>query len=134
MSAVVGLGIDVVELRRFAAVLARHGEAFERRVFLPGEVRPHRSRLARDAHLAGLFAAKEAALKALGTGWAHGLVFRQIEVVRDALGAPSLRFHAAAAERARERRVARALLSITHDGPVAAAVVVLEGGAPEVHP
>jgi len=131
VSGVVGLGIDVVDLRRFERVLARHGEAFERRVFLADELRARRPTAARAAHLAGLFAAKEAALKALGTGWAHGLVFRQIEVVRDGLGAPLLRFHSAAAERARERGVGRALVSITHDGPVAAAVVVLEGSPAE---
>lgn len=127
MSRVVGLGVDVVDRRRFASVLARHGEAFERRVFLPAEIRPRPAGAARAAHLAGLFAAKEAALKALGTGWAHGLAFRHVEVERDRLGAPSLRFHGAASRRAQELGVERVLVSITHDGPVAAAVVVLEG-------
>lgn len=131
MSRVVGLGIDVVDLGRFASVVARHGEALERRVFLAGEIRSRRTSVARAVHLAGLFAAKEAALKALGTGWAHGLVFRHVEIERGEHGAPSLRFHAAAARRARELGVERILLSITHDGPVAAAVVVLEGSSPE---
>jgi holo-[acyl-carrier protein] synthase len=131
VSRVLGLGLDVVDRHRFGAVLARHGGAFERRVFRDGEIRPQVAGAARVTHLAGLFAAKEAALKALGTGWAHGLAFRQIEIARDGNGAPGIRFHAAAAERAQALGVERALLSITHDGAVAAAVVVLEGVAAE---
>jgi holo-[acyl-carrier protein] synthase len=131
LSRVLGLGVDVVEVARFARVLARHGETFERRVFLSGEAGARRTAAARAAHLAGLFAAKEAALKALGTGWAHGLVFRHVEIERDERGAPALRLHGAAARRARELGVERSLVSITHDGPVAAAVVVLEGSPPE---
>jgi holo-[acyl-carrier protein] synthase len=127
VSRVVGLGLDVVDRRRFAELLGRHGAALERRLFRDGEIRPGAAGAARATHLAGLFAAKEAALKALGTGWARGLAFRQIEVARDGHGAPGLRFHDAAADRARALGVARALLSITHDGGVAAAVVVLEG-------
>jgi len=131
VSRIVGLGLDVVDRARFAGVLARHGAAFERRVYRDGEIRPRTSGAARADHLAGLFAAKEAALKALGTGWAHGLAFRQVEVARDRHGAPGLRFHDAAAARAAALGVERALLSITHDGPVAAAVVVLEGRSVE---
>jgi holo-[acyl-carrier protein] synthase len=131
VSRVVGLGLDVVDRARFAAVLERHGAAFERRVYRDGEIRPGATGSARANHLAGLFAAKEAALKALGTGWAQGLAFRQIEVARDRHGAPGLLFHGAAAARAAALGVERALLSITHDGPVAAAVVVLEGRSSE---
>ncbi|HLF55583.1 MAG TPA: holo-ACP synthase [Thermoanaerobaculia bacterium] len=125
MSAIVGIGLDVVDLARFQGVLERHGEAFTRRIFREGEIRPSAGS-ARVAHLGGLFAAKEAAMKALGTGWALGVGFRQVEIARDAAGAPSLRFHDEALRRAEALGVATAHLSITHDGRIAAAVVVLE--------
>jgi len=124
---VLGLGLDLVDLERFAGVLARHGDALLRRVVRPGEAREGVAGVAQVAHLAGLFAAKEAAMKALGTGWGGGVGFQQIEVRRDERGAPRLRFHGAAERRAASLGVALAHLSITHDGKVAAAVVVLEG-------
>ena len=124
---IVGLGIDVVDLARFQGVLERHGEAFVRRVFREGEARPSAGS-ARVAHLGGLFAAKEAAMKALGTGWALGVGFRQIEIGRDDAGAPVVRFHGEAERRARALGAERCHLSITHDVRIAAAVAVLERG------
>jgi len=130
--AILGLGIDLVELERIAAIHERHGDAFARRFCRPGEVAPRRGS-ALVEHLGGLFAAKEAVLKALGTGWAQGLAFRQVEVVRDESGAPGVRLHGAAEERSRKLGVARIHLSITHERKHAAAVAVLEGaGAPQV--
>jgi holo-[acyl-carrier protein] synthase len=126
---IVGIGLDVVDLARFQGVLERHGESFVRRVFREGEARPSAGS-ARVAHLGGLFAAKEAAMKALGTGWALGVGFRQIEIGRDEAGAPSVRFHGPAARRAEALGVGRCHLSITHDGRIAAAVAVLERSAP----
>jgi len=128
MSRIVGLGLDLVDLERMARLLERHGEAAVRRFCREGEVRPG-SGAARIAHLAGLFAAKEAAMKALGTGWGLGVGFRQIEVVRAASGAPSLRLHERAAARAEELGVGALHLSITHDARAAVAVVVLEAAA-----
>jgi holo-[acyl-carrier protein] synthase len=126
MNRIVGIGLDLVDLDRFALALERHGEPFVTRICREGEVKPLVGR-PRAAHLAGLFAAKEAAMKALGTGWAEGVGFRQIEVERAAGGAPRLRLHGAAAERAAALGVTASHLSITHDGRSAAAVVVLEG-------
>jgi holo-[acyl-carrier protein] synthase len=122
---IVGIGLDVVDLGRLAHLLERHGEAFVRRVCLDGEARVT-SGPARTAHVGGLFAAKEAAMKALGTGWAAGVTFRQIEVVRAPGGAPTLRLHGEAERRARALGVERSHLTISHDGRSAAAVVVLE--------
>ena len=122
---IVGLGLDVVDLDRFAGVIGRQGEALVRRVYRDGEIRRGEGP-ARIAHLAGLFAAKEAALKALGTGWGGGLGFRQIEIRRDERGAPGLAFHDRALERAAALGVVNSRLSISHDGRFAAAVVVLE--------
>jgi holo-[acyl-carrier protein] synthase len=129
MSRIVGLGIDVVDRTRIARLLERHGEAFLHRVFLAGEVRLEESAQAsrRADHVAGLFAAKEAAMKALGTGWAKGVGFLQIETCRQPSGAPSLRLHGEARRRGESLGVERLWLSISHDGSTAVAVVVLEG-------
>jgi holo-[acyl-carrier protein] synthase len=122
---IVGVGLDVVEVARIAAMLERHGERVLERICRPGEV--DRSRASLDQHVAGLFAAKEAVLKALGTGWAEGLGFRQVEVVRGAGGQPGVRLHDAAAARARELGIATIHLSISHERAWAAAVAVAEG-------
>jgi holo-[acyl-carrier protein] synthase len=129
MSAIVGIGLDLVDLERLGSVLARHGEAFVERICRDGECRRTTDDAARVAHVGGLFAAKEAALKALGTGWAAGLAFRQVEITRSAAGAPLLALHGAAQRRADALGVRRSHLSISHDGRTAAAMVVLEGEA-----
>ena len=122
-----GLGIDVVELDRIEAALARFSERFLARILTPAErAALPASRLARTA---GLFAAKEAAVKALGTGWGGGVGWRDVEVTRDAAGAPALALHRAAAARAAALGSARAHVSISHDGGLAIAVVVLDASA-----
>ena len=119
------LGLDLAEVDRVAAVLDRWGDRFLDRIFRPGEIsRSRRHARARAEHVAGRFAAKEAAMKALGTGW-RGLAFRDIEVGRDPRGKPILSFHGRALARARELRVVEAEVSITHTKTVAAAVVAL---------
>jgi holo-[acyl-carrier protein] synthase len=125
VSRIVAVGIDLVEVARIAALLERHPERFLERICRPGEV--DRARVPLQQHVAGLFAAKEAVLKALGTGWAQGVGFRDVEVVRDAAGAPGVRLHGGAAERARLLGGDRVHLSITHERSHAAAVAVLEG-------
>jgi holo-[acyl-carrier protein] synthase len=121
-----GLGIDLVELARFERVLARHAGRIEERLFTPAERADCEARPDRSQALAARFAAKEAAMKALGTGWARGIAFRQIEVRRDPSGAPQLLLHEAAARRAADLGVRLAHVSLTHQPGVAAAVVVLE--------
>ena len=130
MTQVLGLGLDLVDRRRIERLLERHGDAFLRRVFLDGEIRAGVGATGKAAHVAGLFAAKEAAMKALGTGWAQGVGFRQIEVLRQASGAPALRFPGEARRRATALGVRNLWLSIRHDGASAVAVVVLEGVPP----
>jgi holo-[acyl-carrier protein] synthase len=122
---IVGIGIDLVETGRFRRVLEAWGERFERRVFTTAEVEACRGRADRVEGLAARFAAKEACLKALGTGWSQGLAPRQVEVVREG-GRPSIRLHGAADARARALDVGRILLSLTHEASAAAAFVVLE--------
>jgi holo-[acyl-carrier protein] synthase len=124
---IVGLGIDLVETERVERILARHGERFERRVFTGAELAECGRRADRIHSLAARFAAKEACLKALGTGWSQGLGFADVEVVCTSDGAPTLRLAGRAAERARELGVEVTHVSLTHQPRTAAAVVVLEG-------
>ncbi len=127
---IVGLGLDIVDLSRLERAIERHGERFVQRFCRSGEVEP-RAGLARLQHLAGLFAAKEAVMKALGTGWGDGVSFLQVEVRRDGpRSAPAVRLHDRAREVATGLGVDHVHLSISHDGPVAAAVAVLEGSTP----
>ena len=119
------LGIDLTEVDRIAQALERWGDRFVVRIFRPGELSPGRRHpRARAQHVAGRFAAKEAAMKALGVGW-RGVAFREIEVGRDSRGKPLLAFHGRALVRARELRVASAEVSISHSNQAAVAVVAL---------
>jgi holo-[acyl-carrier protein] synthase len=118
------LGIDLTEIERVAGVLERHGERFLARVFRPGELRLRAQSRGFAEHVAGRFAAKEAAMKALGTGW-RGLAFRDVEIGRDARGKPLVSFHGQALVRARSLKVLSAEVSITHGRQIAAAVVAL---------
>jgi holo-[acyl-carrier protein] synthase len=121
-----GIGIDLVDLERLRQVLARHGARFVDRVLTAAErdfCHAHRDPV---PHIAARFAAKEAALKALGTGLASGIRWADLEVERGTDGAPSLLLRGAAERLARERGVRTAHLSLTHDRATAAAVVVLE--------
>lgn len=122
---IAGLGLDITELDRIASSWERHGERFARRILSESE------RAGMPAgnpvpYLAARFAAKEAAVKALGTGFSQGIGFQEIEVVSDDLGKPVMNFSGPALERARALGVSRALVSLTHGRDVAAAVVVLE--------
>ena len=124
------LGLDLTEVDRVAGVLERHGERFLARVFLPGEIRlARRHPRAFAEHVAGRFAAKEAAMKALGLGW-RGLAFRDIEIGRDPRGKPLVTFHGKAAARAEALAVRCVEVSITHGRDTAAAVVALLTAAP----
>lgn len=121
---VAGIGTDLCEVPRIAEAVARHGDRFLARLFLGGEVRRQRSSPAFAEHVAGLFAAKEAAMKALGTGM-RGIAFREIEIVRTAGGPPRLAFHGRAARRAEALGVKAAHVTITHTRTLASAVVLL---------
>lgn len=128
MNAVVGHGVDVVEVARIARMLADHADRFADRCFTPAE-QAYCSASARRAaeHYAVRFAAKEAVLKALGRGLGEGLSLREIEVVRAASGEPSLVLHGGAATIAHERGVARWLISLSHTESVAMASVIALG-------
>jgi holo-[acyl-carrier protein] synthase len=125
------LGLDLTEVSRVARILERWNERFIERVFLPGELRrARRHPRAFAEHVAGRFAAKEAAMKALGTGW-RGVAFREIVIERDLSGKPRLSLRGRALDRARALGVTAAEISISHTSDLAAAVVALQTGEPE---
>jgi holo-[acyl-carrier protein] synthase len=122
---IIAIGLDATDLPRIRDVIARYGEKFTRRVFTDGEIAYCTRRRDPVPHYAGRFAAKEAAMKALGTGHARGVLWRDIEVVRAPGGPPQLQFHGRAAERLVSLRASRALLTITHSETLALAQVLL---------
>lgn len=124
---IVGLGIDIAEIDRIEAAIRRHGQPFLNRVYTPAEIRyceEHRNRYERYA---GRFAAKEAGMKALGTGWRRGVRWVDLEVVRVRGGKPTLALHGRAEEIAAELGVNSISMSITHSGNLAVAQVIFEG-------
>ena len=121
---ILGLGIDVTEVARIAASHTRFGRRFLERILTPQEIAamPRQS----GTWLAGRFAAKEAAVKALGTGFSQGIGPVHVEVVHTPLGGPQLRFHGPALKQAETLGVRQSRLSISHERLVAVAVVILE--------
>ena len=123
---IVGTGIDIAEVPRIAASIERFGRRFVERVFTPDEIRYCESKANKAERYAGRFAAKEAAMKALGTGWSRGVTWQDVEVQRVPGGRPTMVFHGKAAEFFRQLGAARAHLSITHTQESAMAQVILE--------
>jgi holo-[acyl-carrier protein] synthase len=124
---ILGIGFDLLEVSRMARSLEEHGDRFVARIFTEGEILECAGRLDRAQALAARFAAKEACLKALGTGWAQGLNFQQVEVLKAEGGRPELELSGAARERAGRMGVRAIHVSLTHQKGMAGAVVVLEG-------
>jgi holo-[acyl-carrier protein] synthase len=124
---IVGTGIDIAEVPRIGQAIERFGERFLQRIFTAGEIRYCDSKANRVERYAARFAAKEAAMKALGTGWACGVRWIDIEVVRERSGKPTLRLAGVACEIARGLGVKNIALTITHDGNTALALVIFEG-------
>ena len=122
---ILGLGIDVCPVERIQGIIERHGAVFTERVFTAGERAHAGSGVVRAERLAARWAAKEAAIKALGAP--PGTKWHDLEVVNDDDGAPSLALRGAAAERAAALGTSRTWISLSHAGGVAVAVVVLEG-------
>jgi holo-[acyl-carrier protein] synthase len=123
---IVGTGIDIAEVPRIAASIARFGDRFLQRIFTEGEIRYCDSKANRAERYAARFAAKEAAMKALGTGWNYGVRWRDIEVRRQPGGRPTLAFHGKAAEFAAKLKTTNVALSLTHTADEALAQVILE--------
>jgi holo-[acyl-carrier protein] synthase len=123
---IVGLGLDIAEVDRIEAAIRRHGAPFLERIFTPAEASYCQRFKNKFERYAARFAAKEAAMKALGTGWSHGVRWRDIEVTREATGKPTLRLAGAALQIADRLGVKNISVSITHSGNLALAQVIFE--------
>src|SRR5271157_2789215 len=121
------MGVDLAEVERVRAAIERHGERILRRLYTSKErAYCERSRNKYERY-AGRFAAKEAAMKALGTGWRRGIRWVDLEVVREPGGRPTIRLDGEARKIAEELGVKRIALSITHTEAQALAQVIFEG-------
>jgi len=127
MKMIIGTGIDIVNIERIERVMGRWGDHFLGRVYTEREI----SWCQRKSHspecFAIRFAAKEAFLKAIGTGLRNGIEWTDIEVENDPIGKPLLSLHRRAKEVAHARRIERIFLTLSHDRPFAVAHVLLEG-------
>lgn len=124
---ILGIGIDIVEIDRIREMRERQGERFLHFCFTDAEIAYAFSKKNVDESLAARFAAKEAAMKAIGTGWGEGITFRLIEVVREEEGRPRLVFHGKAWELLHRMGVMASHLSLSHSAHYAIAQVVIEG-------
>jgi holo-[acyl-carrier protein] synthase len=123
---IVGTGIDLAEVPRIEASIARFGDRFLHRVFTEAEIRYCESKANRVERYAARFAAKEAAMKAIGTGWSHGVTWRDVEVCRQRGGRPTITFHGKAAAFAAKLGAVHIALSLSHTKEYAIAQVILE--------
>jgi len=126
---IIGMGVDIAETSRIQEAMDRHGERFLQRVFTAAEIaycRQHRNCCER---FAARFAAKEAAMKALGTGWRRGITWHDFEVSNMPNGKPCLQLSGKALEVCRSMGGTRILVSLTHSGPYALAQVIIEGAS-----
>jgi holo-[acyl-carrier protein] synthase len=121
---IIGIGIDATDIPRIEAAIERYGDRFLGRIYTERERAYCSAKFDSMPSYAGRFAAKEAAMKALGTGHSHGVAWRGIEVVRGG-GAPRLEFHGGALRVFQALGATRALLTITHSDTLAMAQVML---------
>ena len=126
---ILGSGVDLCEVPRIEAAVARYGSRFLERIFTAREIAYADRKANRFERYAARFAAKEAGMKALGTGWHSGIAWRDFEVVNLPSGRPTLNFHGRAAEVAAKLGVRHVALSLTHTKDHALAMVILEGEA-----
>ena len=124
---IVGTGVDLAEVPRIKSAIERYGARFVERVFTPAEIAYVERKANRFERYAARFAAKEAGMKAIGTGWRRGVRWQDFEVANLPSGKPTLRFHGVAAQFAQKLGVQNVALSITHTREMALAYVVLEG-------
>ena len=128
---VIGIGTDIVECLRIAQMIERHGELFLTRVFTPREIEYCSSRKAATQHYAGRWAAKEAILKALGTGWSGGIRWRDMEIRNDGAGKPTVALGGEARNLCERLGVGNMLISISHCRNYATALAVAVAAARE---
>jgi len=125
-SMILGTGVDIAEVPRIRESIERFGDRFLHRIFTDGEIRYCEQKATRFESYAARFAAKEAGMKALGTGWSRGVRWRDIEVVRPKGQRPTIQFHGEAAAIAAKLGTRNIALSLTHTSEQALAHVILE--------
>ena len=124
---ILGTGIDLAEVARIRDAIGRYGDRFIRRIYTDGEIAYVERKANRFERYAGRFAAKEAGMKAIGTGWKRGVRWQDFEVANLPSGRPTLRLHGEAARIAEKMGVKTISLSITHTADLGMAHVILEG-------
>jgi len=124
---ILGTGVDLAEVPRIRAAIERHGGRFIERIYTPPEIAYVERKANRFERYAARFAAKEAGMKAIGTGWKRGVSWRDFEVVNLPSGRPTLRLHGVAFEIAQQLGVRQIWLSLTHTAELGMAHVILEG-------
>lgn len=125
---ILGVGTDLAEVERIRESVARFGDRFLKRIYSASEQRYALSKANSAERLAARFAAKEAGMKALGTGWSRGVTWQDFCVVNEPSGRPTLHLSGVAQELARAMGVAAVSLSLTHTASMAFAVVIFEDG------
>lgn len=128
---ILGIGTDIVECLRIAQIIERHGELFINRVYTDHEIRYCRSRKAATQHFAGRWAAKEAVLKAMGTGWRRGISWRDVEVRNVPSGKPVISLRGGARSVVEQSGIREMLISISHCRSHATAYAVAIGAEPK---
>jgi holo-[acyl-carrier protein] synthase len=123
---IVGAGVDLAEVPRIRSTIERFGRRFIERVYTPGEIAYVERKANRFERYAARFAAKEAGMKAIGTGWKRGVRWQDFEVANLPSGKPTLRFHGVAATIAARLGVKNISLSLTHTAEYGLAQVILE--------
>lgn len=121
---IVGLGTDIIEIVRIGQMIERHGELFLQRVYTDREIRYCQRRKECYQHFAGRWAAKEAVMKTLGTGWARGVGWHDIEVFAEKSGQPSIAIRGAAADYAKQLGIGDILITISHCRAYATATAI----------
>ena len=124
---ILGTGVDLAEVPRIRAAIERHGDRFIERIYTAPEIAYVERKANRFERYAARFAAKEAGMKAIGTGWKRGVTWRDFEVVNLPSGRPTLRLHGVASEIAQQLGVRQIWLSLTHTAELGMAHVILEG-------
>jgi holo-[acyl-carrier protein] synthase len=123
---IVGIGIDLAEVDRIRAAIERHGSRFTTRIYTAAEITYVERKANRYERYAARFAAKEAGMKAIGTGWKRGVRWQDFEVSNLPSGRPTLQFHGVAAQIADSLGVRNIALSLTHTSAQGLAIVILE--------
>ena len=124
---ILGAGVDLAEVPRIREAIERYGDKFTGRIYTPGEIAYVQRKANRYERYAARFAAKEAGMKALGTGWRRGVRWQDFEVANLPSGKPTLRLHGVAGEIAAKLGVKAVSLSLTHTAELGMAHVILEG-------